>query len=91
MNTISFHDTHAYPGCTAIVSENAVREGTTAPAIVDFSDGATATAIFEKINPEEISIHVDAYTTARGTRIPQKTWRLRYNNAQDIWKVAGKM
>lgn len=91
MDTIIFHDTHAYPGCTAIIPENAVGEGTMAPAIAEFSDGAIAMAAFERLNPDEILIRVDAYTTARGTRIPKKVWRLRYDSSQDLWKVAAKV
>jgi len=91
MNTISFHDTHVYPGCTAIIFFKIVPNGTVMPVTAEFSDGSIATAEVEQSGPEEILIHIDAYTTERGTRIPAKNWRLRYDNETDIWKVAAKI
>lgn len=91
MNTISFRDSHVYPGCSAIILFKIVPNGTTVPATVDFSDGSTATAEVEQVNPGEVFVRVDAYKTARGTRISEKTWRLRYDNVQELWKVAAKM
>lgn len=91
MNTISFHDTHVYPGCLAIILFKIVPNGTTVPVTAEFSDGSIATAEVEQINPDEVSVRIDAYTTARGTHISEKIWRLRYDNAQELWKVVAKM
>lgn len=91
MNRISFHDTHVYPGCSAVVFFKIASDGTTMPVSVEFSDGSIATAEVEQVRPDEMLIRIDAYTTERGTRIPEKTWRLRYDKGWDLWKVAARM
>lgn len=91
MNKISFHDTHVYLGCSAITFFKIVPNGTTVPVIAEFSDGSSATAEVEQVNADDAFVRIDAYITARGTRIPGKTWRLRYDNAPDLWKVAARM
>ncbi|MFT3750232.1 MAG: hypothetical protein QM768_18085 [Agriterribacter sp.] len=88
MNRISFHDTHVYPGCSAIIFFRIASDGTTVPVSVEFSDGSNATAEVEQVYPDEMLIRIDAYATARGTSIPGKTWRLRYDKSLDLWKVA---
>ncbi|MFT3749106.1 MAG: hypothetical protein QM768_12345 [Agriterribacter sp.] len=72
MHTISFLYTHVYPGCTAIYLFTPA-DGATVAAMAEFSDGATATAVIEQVNPAEVLVHIDAYHTARGTRISKKT------------------
>ncbi|MBX2924396.1 MAG: hypothetical protein KF746_19495 [Chitinophagaceae bacterium] len=91
MNTISFHDSHVYPGCSAIILFSIVPNGTTVPATAEFSDGSIATAEVEQVSQVEVLVHISAYTTARGTGIPPKSWQLRYDNATDLWKVVAKM
>ncbi len=87
MNTISFHDTHVYPGCLATILT--IPAGV-APAVAEFSDGSMATAESERLGPDEILVRIDAYTTARRTRIPAKSWRLTCDNNRDLWKVVAK-
>lgn len=91
MNTISFHDTHAYPGCSAIILFNIVPDNTTVPVAAEFSDGSIAMAEVEQMSRHELLVHVGAYTTAHGTRISKKSWHLQYDNTRDIWKVVAKM
>lgn len=91
MNRISFHDTHVYPGCSAIIFFKIVPDGTTVPIIAEFSDGSIATAEVEQVSSNEVFVRIDAYTTVRGTRIPEKAWGLRYDNAPDLWKVVARM
>ena len=91
MNNISFHDTHVYPGCLATVAEKIVSPGTTVPAIAEFSDGSMATAVVEPLTTDEMILHIDAYSTARHTRIPAKAWRARYDDDEDIWKVVARV
>ncbi len=88
MNTISFHDTHVYPGCLATIL--AVPAGVT-PGTAEFSDGSMVAVTLERLDREEVIVRVDAYTTARGTRIPSKDWRLVYDDGRDLWKVAAKV
>ncbi len=88
MNAISFHDTHLYPGCLVTIS--AIPPGVT-PVVAEFSDGSRATAESERLGPDEILVRIDAYTTARRTWIPAKSWRLTYNNDHDLRKVVAKV
>jgi len=91
MNRISFHDTHVYPGCSARIFFRIVPDGAAVQAIAEFSDGSIATADVGQVNPDEVFVRIDAYETARHTHIPEKAWRLRYDSAQDLWKVIAKM
>ncbi len=91
MNRISFHDTHVYPGCSAIIFFRIVPDGSTVQAIAEFSDGSIAAAEVGQVNPDEIFVRIDAYKTARDTRISEKAWRLTYDDARDLWKVAARM
>ncbi|MFT4094259.1 MAG: hypothetical protein QM640_11525 [Niabella sp.] len=91
MNKISFHDTHVYPGCSAIIFFKIASDGTIVPVTAEFSDGSIAVAEIEQTRSDGVLVHVEAYTTARGTCIPEKTWRLRYDNELDLWKVIAKM
>ena len=91
MRKIIFHDTHAYPGCIATIPESGGQRGVTQPAVAEFSDGATATATFEPLAVGELLVWVDAYTTARGTRITAKAWRVRQIDASAPWKVVAKI
>lgn len=91
MKKISFHDTHVYPGCMAILFSHIAPNSTTVSVLAEFSDGRVAHAEIEPIDAKELVVRIDGYTTAHGTRIPKKTWRLRYDNNQDFWKVVGRM
>lgn len=75
-----------YPGCLATILFK-IPDGTTIPVTTEFSDGSFATAEGEQMTRGEAFILIDACTTARGTRIPEKSWRLRYDSAADLWKV----
>lgn len=88
MHTINFHDTHVYPGCLATMST--VPAGV-APAVAEFSDGATAGAEIERLSPDELLIRIEPYTTARHTRISAKSWRLSYDGDRELWKVVAKL
>lgn len=91
MRKIIFHDTHVYPGCLVTIQESSGQRGVAIPVVAEFSDGATATANFEPVNQGELLVWVDAYTTARGTRIVPKAWRLRQNEGAGAWKVVAKI
>lgn len=91
MHTISFHDTHVYPGCLATIPGKVTTDGTSVTALAEFSDGATASAELERLSQDEVFIRIDAYTTARRTHIPEKAWRLRYDKVPDIWNVIAKI
>lgn len=91
MNKIYFHDTHASPGCLAVFFFRIAAGYSTLSALAEFSDGSTADAEIEQINPEEAILRIDSYDTAQGTTIAEKTWRLKFDYAQDLWKVVSKI
>jgi len=91
MNRISFQDTHVYPGCLAIFFFKIIPENTTLTVVAEFSDGGITNAEVEQVNSKEVIVHIADYKTAHGTCIPEKTWRLRYDSSQDLWKVVAKM
>ncbi|MXS69940.1 hypothetical protein GSF70_01760 [Flavobacteriaceae bacterium W22] len=90
MNKISFQDTHIYPGCLAIFNFRISLQSAIMLAVAEFSDGAVTNAEIEPLNAEEVVVYIDGYTTTKGTNISKKNWLLKYDNAQDIWKVVKK-
>jgi hypothetical protein len=88
---ISFHDTHAYPGCPATLVGAGKANDRKGNAVAEFSDGSIAPARYERLNTYEMIVRVNAYTTARGTRIPTKAWRLKHAGADDSWRVVAKL
>lgn len=91
MNRISFHDTHIYPGCLAIFHFRVGENRYILPALAEFSDESVAPAEVEPESPTEVIIRVESYITARGTHIPGKTWRLKYDKNREHWKVTAKL
>ncbi|HLI14271.1 MAG TPA: hypothetical protein VKY65_21965 [Alphaproteobacteria bacterium] len=86
---ISFHHSHAYPGCRATIADLPREAGRAATALVEFSDGAISSATWESAGDGEIAIAVDAYRTARGTHVARKQWRLRRaDGSGNDWVVA---
>lgn len=91
MNRIDFHDTHVYPGCLATFSFGITPKISFMSVVAEFSYGAYANAEVEQVTTGEVIVHIDSYTTVHGTNIPEKTWRLVYNDSQEIWKIVEKM
>jgi hypothetical protein len=83
---VTFHNTHAYPGCRATVGAARGRSGKT---MVEFSDGSIANGSYRKVGADEIVLNVNPYVTARKTEIGRKRWRLRHD--QKGWKVIQKL
>ena len=81
---LSFHHTHAYPGCRLTIADEDQDSG---PIEAEFSDGTLPGARLARREPEEMLVEVDAYRTVRGTAIPAKQWILRHI-AGNTWKVA---
>lgn len=66
MTEIEAHHSHLYPGATG-----RILLGKDGPALIRFADGASASA---RLAWPELA--VAAYTTAAGSDIPAKSWRL---------------
>jgi hypothetical protein len=88
---ISFHHTHAYPGCMATLIDDGADLGSGGRAVVEFSDGSMASASYEMLGGDEMILRVGPYTTARRTRIPAKSWKLRRADRGQSWKVAARL
>jgi hypothetical protein len=87
---ISFHNTHAYPGClVTVTAPRRIRAGSDVP--VEFSDGAVAHGRCDEIDGDGMVLTVGAYATARGTRIERKTWVLRRDADEKRWKVGSRV
>ena len=56
-----------------------------------FRDGSVVAANFERIAADEVVLRVDAYETARKTRIRAKAWKLARTRLGDFWKVKAKV
>lgn len=68
---VTFANTHAYPGCRAVVRDG----GNEGECLAEFSDGAVAQASSRR-EGEGLALTVASYVTRRGTRIQGKTWLL---------------
>lgn len=90
MNRIQFQDTHCFRGCLALFNFNPAANSATTSAVAEFSDGVVANAEVEWISKGEIFVRIESYSTGRGTRIEEKTWRLSYDHTEDFWKVTAK-
>lgn len=91
MNKINFLDSHIYKGCPAVLSFKVMSGKNFFLALAEFNDGSVTDAEVEQINPEELIISIDRYTTKRRTDIPDKNWRMKYNRSEEIWKVTERL
>lgn len=69
---------HLYPGAKGTVS--ALPPDRRGPCLVEFADGAAATATLVAEDDRRV-LAAAAYTTARGTRIPAKRWLIAFDGA----------
>lgn len=77
--------THLYPGLTGAVvgavPSPSARDGRT--CLVEFSDGAAALATLRLDDDTAGVLEAGAYTTAAGTEIPEKHWRIELTREDD--------
>lgn len=79
-------NTHAYPGCKVQI----VDEGNTGEIVAQFSDGTITQASYS-LNGTSIRLTIHPYTTARGTDIGLKSWRLSADSSSRGWKVKAQL
>lgn len=77
--------THAYPGCRVTLGE----EDDGDENLVEFSDGVIVPCRHRR-EDAAIVLTIAPYTTARGTRIGEKTWILRPEAATGGWKIKAR-
>jgi hypothetical protein len=76
---------HLYPGARLLLRSTLQGELVKCPELViTFSDGSIAEAMVEFDSATAASfVRVDDYTTARGTRIPAKSWSVASNSSSE--------
>lgn len=67
---------HLYPGARGQVSGSLPDGGKKAPCQVAFADGAMALATLVMASDGAAVLETGPYTTAAGTEVPAKRWRL---------------
>ena len=77
--------THAYPGCRVTLAEEDNRD----EDLVEFSDGVIVPCRHVR-EGDTIALTIAPYTTARGTRIGEKTWIVLQDKARDGWKIKAR-
>ncbi|MDF2475458.1 MAG: hypothetical protein K0S24_941 [Sphingobacterium sp.] len=87
MNGIIFKDSKVYVGCSAkfLFKPEIGQEAT--PAIAEFYGGVKAYAEIAKVLSSEVIIRLGEYVTANGIKIPEKMWRLVYEQENDSWNI----
>lgn len=79
-------DSHCYPGCPIRTFEDA----DDSRALIEFSDGTVVFGDFARHDDEAI-LAVPPYSTARGSRIDAKAWRLRADVDPGSWRVKARV
>ncbi len=74
--TVEVQDTHLYPGALGRAFDFCIvqRAPASRPCIVVFADRTVVHGVINAGNGEDFVLDVPAYVTARGTRIPAKSW-----------------
>ncbi|WP_353145349.1 hypothetical protein [Chryseobacterium sp.] len=88
--SIIFENSHIYVGCLATLNFRPMEDSTYPEVPLDFSDGSSSSGDIEVIQSDEIMLNVDAYSTAAGTFIVAKSWRLAIIEKPNLWKVIAR-
>ncbi|AZA84601.1 hypothetical protein H3Z85_00945 [Chryseobacterium indologenes] len=89
MNGIIFQHNKAHIGCSAkfmFIPEPGQRS---IPAIAEFQGGEKAYAVIEEVNALEVVLRIGEYLDAKGLKVPEKVWRMRYDKDNDQWQIVG--
>ncbi len=76
--TVEVQNSHLYPGALGTVLDpgHAGSFGEARSCLVLFADGTAVHGSIRAVQPADVALDVPAYVTARGTRIPEKSWML---------------
>lgn len=77
--------THAYPGCRVTLAEADNAD----ESLVEFSDGVVVPCRYRR-EDAAIVLTIAPYTTARGTKIGEKSWMLCLDAATGGWKIKAR-
>ncbi len=84
---------HLYPGLRGSLHGALPKRGRDATCEVAFSDGAQALATLVMESDTEGVLETGPYTTAAGTKIPAKRWRVDFTDREDTpgFRVRAKL
>ncbi|WP_104381776.1 hypothetical protein [Sphingobacterium sp. HMA12] len=89
MKKIEFDNSHIYPGSIAKLSFKVSSNSAFLEVDVEFIDGSRTVADLQVLPKKEMILIVAPYTTAAGTKIGKKGWRLSLVEEM-IWRVTEK-
>jgi len=91
MNGIIFQDNKVSVGCSAKFLFAPETYQRAIPVIAEFEGGEKAYAAIEEVFPSEVILRLGEYATVNGRKIPEKVWRLKYVEKEDVWKIVEKL
>ncbi|WP_193371101.1 hypothetical protein [Pelagibius marinus] len=85
--------THLYPGLTGSLHGALPKDGQGATCEVAFSDGSQALGTLVMENGTQGVLETGPYTTAAGTGIPAKRWRVDFSDTESApeFRVRAKL
>ncbi len=81
-----FTHTHIYPGATADLSGAFPGTDGDTTCLVELSDGVVLSTSCS-VRGQEVLLSMPEYLTARGAKIPAKTWALRRDVETGAWRA----
>lgn len=85
-----FTHTHIYPGATADLSGSLPATDGETTCLVELSDGVVLSTSCS-VRGEEVLLSMPEYLTARGAKIPPKTWALRRDVETGAWRAKSRV
>ncbi|WP_244106565.1 hypothetical protein [Burkholderia anthina] len=83
---------HLHPGCVVVAAGMPAQLATPHPAVIEFADGAGATATLAQREPDALELDVDAYVTGKRHTVAARRWRLHPVDAtRTAWRVARRL
>lgn len=85
-----FSHTHIYPGATASLSGVLPSNDVETTCLVEMSDGVVLSTNCS-VRGSEVLLSVPEYLTARGAKIPARTWTLRRVRETAAWRAKSRV
>ncbi|SNT83525.1 hypothetical protein SAMN02744786_3368 [Stenotrophomonas sp. CC120222-04] len=85
-----FTHTHIYPGATADLSGRLPEAEGETTCLVELSDGVVLSTSCS-VRGGEVLLSMPEYLTARGAKIPAKTWALRRDVETGAWRAKSRV
>ncbi|OXJ13189.1 hypothetical protein [Burkholderia sp. AU6039] len=83
---------HLYPGSTVTLGNDAPRNATPHPAVIEFADGSGATAMLSRVDDDALELAVDEYVTQKRHKVVARRWLLRpADTTRTAWRVAERL